>query len=50
MQDVYIDSIQAFNEYNHQPTLHPMVSVVRVESAFKTQMGMTQTQTQWRAA
>jgi len=32
MQDIYIDSIQSFNDYNGCETLHPLVSVVRVES------------------
>lgn len=32
MNEFYIDSIQAFNDYNGCETLHPLVSVVHVES------------------
>lgn len=32
MEEVFIDSIQKFNDYNGCETLHPLVSVVRVES------------------
>lgn len=32
MQEIHINSIQAFNDYNGVETLHPLVSVVRVES------------------
>lgn len=32
MQDIYLNTIQDFNDYQDVETLHPLVSVVRVES------------------
>lgn len=32
MQDIYIDSVQAFNDYQGVETRHPLVSVVHVEN------------------
>lgn len=32
MQDIYVNSIQDFNDYQGVETLHPLVSVVRVEN------------------
>ena len=32
MQEIYLDTIQQFNDYNGTETLHPLVSVVQVES------------------
>lgn len=32
MQDIYIDSVQAFNDYQRVETRHPLVSVVHVEN------------------
>lgn len=32
MQDIYIDTVQAFNDYQRVETLHPLVSVVHVEN------------------
>ncbi|MDE5783495.1 MAG: helix-turn-helix transcriptional regulator [Prevotella sp.] len=31
MQDIYIDTVQAFNDYQGVETLHPLVSVIHVE-------------------
>ena len=33
MQDVYFNTIQQFNDYHGVETLHPLVSVFRVESS-----------------
>ncbi|MCQ2226261.1 MAG: helix-turn-helix domain-containing protein [Paludibacteraceae bacterium] len=32
MQEIRLDTIQQFNDYNGKETLHPLVSVIRVES------------------
>ncbi len=32
MQQIHIDTIQQFNDYNGKETLHPLVSVVHVDS------------------
>lgn len=32
MQEINLDTIQQFNDYNGKETLHPLVSVIRVES------------------
>lgn len=32
MEDIYLNTIQDFNDYQGIETLHPLVSVVRVES------------------
>ena len=32
MQELFLDSIQAFNDYNGMETLHPLVSVIHVDS------------------
>lgn len=32
MQEIFFDTIQAFNDYHGLPTLHPLVSVVHVEN------------------
>ena len=32
MQEIYLNSVQDFNDYHGLPTLHPMVSVVHVEN------------------
>ena len=32
MQEIYLNTVQDFNDYHGLPTLHPMVSVVHVEN------------------
>ena len=32
MQEIYLNTVQGFNDYHGLPTLHPMVSVVHVEN------------------
>ncbi len=32
MQEIHLDTIQQFNDYNGKETLHPLVSVIRMES------------------
>lgn len=32
MQEIYLDTIQSFNDYHGLQTLHPLVSVVHVEN------------------
>ena len=32
MQEIFINTIQDFNDYNKKETLHPLVSVVHVDS------------------
>lgn len=32
MEEIFINSIQDFNDYNHKETLHPLISVVHVDS------------------
>lgn len=32
MQEIHLDSIQAFNDYNGMETLHPLVSVIHVDN------------------
>ena len=32
MQEIYLNTIQGFNDYNGVETLHPLVSVLHVEN------------------
>ena len=32
MQEIHLDNIQAFNDYNGMETLHPLVSVIHVDN------------------
>ena len=37
MQEIYLNTIQDFNDYNRAETLHPLVSVLHVENTEQIQ-------------